>query len=240
MNHQLPETPNTNPQQPALRMRITFSTEKTLAFVSVLDLSSIWERSLRRAGIPLRYSQGFNPRPKMNFAAPLPVGCSAQEDLLDIWLESPYPPEEMRAALNGTTPPHLHVEHIAESAIDEPTLAEQLTSAEYTVWLNRIPKAACADRMKDLLTAETLPRPRRGRKYRGKTYDLRPLILDLSIVPESQDNGLAVWMHLKARPGATGRPDEVLEAMGIMDNLLRCSRTRLLLGDAESPRLTHQ
>jgi radical SAM-linked protein len=220
-----------NPVMPvtrSMRHRITFSTEKTLAFVSVLELTSIWERSLRRAGIPLRYSQGFNPRPRMNVAAPLPVGCGAAMDLMDIWLEKTLDAEDIDYALKNKTPADLKVVDVTAVSPDEPALAERLVSAEYTVWLQELSQQDLAQKIQDLLAEDMLLRPRRGRKYRGKTYDLRPLILDLHITPDTQNPGLKVWMHLKARPGATGRPDEVLKAMGIKDHLYRCTRTRLI------------
>ena len=72
--------------------------------MSVLELGKIWERSLRRAGMPLKYSQGFNPRPKLNFAAPLPVGCGCEADLMDVWLETPVEPEAMTGSPNRHSP----------------------------------------------------------------------------------------------------------------------------------------
>lgn len=220
-------------QAPSLRHRITFATEKTLAFVSVLELTSIWERSLRRGAIPLRYSQGFNPRPKMNFAAPLPVGCGTEADLLDIWLEEALAPAAILSALQKRTPEDLHVVDISTINIDEPILAEQLRSAEYSVWLEDINKEALTAKIDQLLATDVLLRPRRGKKYRGKTYDLRQLILDLRVKPERMELTIEVWMHLKAQHGATGRPDEVLKAWGISNCLRRCTRSRLILANSE-------
>jgi radical SAM-linked protein len=211
------------------RQRITFATEKTLAYVSVLELTSIWERSLRRAAIPLRYSQGYNPRPKMNFAAPLPVGCGTQTDYLDIWLDEALQPADIISALRNRTPIHLQVVDVTAVSLDEPTLADQLTSAEYDLWLFGITGEALADQIHQLMSSESVLLPRRGKKFRGKFYDLRPLILEMRSTPDRIDNGENVWMHLKARPGATGRPDEVLKAMGLIETARRCCRTRLNL-----------
>ena len=211
------------------RQRITFSTEKTLSFVSVLELTSIWERSLRRAAIPLRYSQGFNPRPKMNFAAPLPVGCGSEADLLDIWLEQALQPSDILTALQNKTPTNLSIIDIQAINLDEPTLAEQLSSAEYTVWLEGLSDVELEAKTQNLLQSERCLRPRRGKKYRGNTYDLRPLILTMTLTPETMHGWIQLHLHLKARPGATGRPDEVLKAMGVVGCLRRCARTRLIL-----------
>ena len=165
----------------------------------------------------------------MNFAAPLPVGCGSMADLLDIWLEKTFDPGEISIALKNRTPVNLQVINITPVNTTEPTLAERLESAEYIVWLEGLDRQELTDKIEQLLATDSVLRPRRGRKYRGKTYDLRPLILDLSITSDTQHSWIKIWMHLKARPGATGRPDEVLKAMELADCLRRCSRSRLIL-----------
>ena len=71
------------------RLRITFSKGDTLKYTSHLDLMRIWERSLRRAGAPLAYSSGFNPRPRLQLAAALPLGHTGEAEWLDALLEEP-------------------------------------------------------------------------------------------------------------------------------------------------------
>ncbi|HOU13782.1 MAG TPA: TIGR03936 family radical SAM-associated protein [Anaerolineae bacterium] len=223
----------TDPQLPAtsyppLRYRIMFATRRTLAYVSVLELGKVWERSLRRAGMPLKYSQGYNPRPKLHFAAPLPVGCGCEADLLDVWLESPVAPEVMLAALANALPPDLSVSDIHNVPEDEPALSEQLIAAEYRVWLRDVTPDAVQSAVADFLDSATLSLAKRGRKYRGKTYDLRPLVEELHC-EDAPSPWLGLWMRLHARPRATGRPDEVLKALGLSDVPRRCTRTRLIL-----------
>lgn len=221
-----PQLPITNPQSP--RYRITFATRRTLAYVSVLELGKIWERSLRRAGIPLKYSQGYNPRPKLHFAAPLPVGCGCEADLLDVWLESPLTPEALLTALTGVTPPDLSVSDIRRVPEDEAALSERLSAAEYRVWLRDVAPEEVQSAIADFLDSASLSLPKRGHKYQGQTYDLRPLVEELHL-----ENAPAPWsglgMRLHARPGATGRPDEVLKALHLSDVPQRCTRTRLIL-----------
>ncbi len=227
------ELPIPNPQSPipnsqSLRYRITFATRRTLAYVSVLELGKVWERSLRRAGLPLKYSQGYNPRPKLHFAAPLPVGCGSEADLLDVWLESPVAPEAMLAALVDAVPPDLSVSDIRNVPEDEAALSEQLVAAEYRVWLRDVPQDAVRSAVADFLNSASLSLAKRGRKYRGKTYDLRPLVEELRL-EDAPSPWVGLWMRLHARPGATGRPDEVLKALDLTDAPRRCTRTRLIL-----------
>ena len=212
----------------ALRHRITFATQRTLAYVSVLELGAIWERSLRRAEVPLKYSQGYNPRPRLQFAAPLPVGCGSEADLLDILLHTPQTAEAVAAALVGKLPPDLTVIDARAVPDDEPALAEQLTAAEYRVWLRDVERAEVEAAIAAFLAREEALLPKRGRKYRGKPYNLRPLVYELRGI-DAPAPWIGLWMRVNARPGATGRPDEVLKALGWQDTPRRCTRERLIL-----------
>ncbi len=66
------------------RLRIRFSRGEEVKFISHLDLMRMWQRVMQRADIPLAYSEGFNPHPRLALAAPLPVGVTAQSELMDI------------------------------------------------------------------------------------------------------------------------------------------------------------
>ena len=212
----------------SLRYRVTFATQRTLAYVSVLELGRVWERSLRRAGIPLKYSQGYNPRPKLHFAAPLPVGCGSEADLMDIWLEESWTPEAIYTAVTPCIPRDMTVLNIAAVPDHEAALSEQLSAAEYCVWLRDIAKEDVESAVAGFMAAESAPLVKRGRKYHGKTYDLRPLV-EAQRHDDAPAPWIGLWMHLHARPGATGRPDEVLKALQLNDFPRRCTRTRLIL-----------
>ncbi len=213
---------------PQHRYRITFSTHKALAYISVLDLGKIWERSLRRAGVPLKYSQGFNPRPKLQFAAPLPTGCGGQAELLDMWLEQAWMPEQIVAALSDKTPADLNVNAVKIVPAAEPPLSEQLTAADYQVWLRDIDPHHVTNAVSAFLATETVERPRRG-KHHGDIYNLRPLVDTLAVTAAPAPWNAALAMRLSARPGATGRPDEVLHALELSDAPRRCIRLQLHL-----------
>ncbi len=198
------------------RLRITYSTRRALTYVSVLDMGRIWERSLRRAAVPLKYSQGFNPRPKLQFALPLPVGCAGEAEWLDVWLEEAWTPEQLQAALVGKTPEDLLVRAVDVVPVEAPAPSEIVRSADYRIWLRDVAPETVAERCAALLAAEHLPRTRGE-----KSYDLRPLIEALSPCPEG------LWMRLSARAGATGRPDEVLAEAGLTAHVQRCVRERI-------------
>lgn len=214
---------------PALRHRITFATRRTLAHVSVLNLGTIWERTLRRAHVPVKYSQGYNPRPKLQFARPLPTGCGGEVEWIDVYLNEAWTSRRIEAALRGKTPQDLQVKGVAPVPDDEPALQQQVIATTYRTLLRDVNPTVVRERVEELLAAETLMRPKRGRR-RNKMYDLRPLVknIDVEATPPAGWH-VALRMDLTALPGATGRPDEVLKALELADAPRRCTRLRIYL-----------
>lgn len=189
------------------RLRITFGKTSNLRYVGNLDMHTVWERTFRRAGLPLAYSKGFNPRPKFQIASSLMMGASSRCELLDVWMQNPPAGDQVRAALERAVPPGLEIVSIEEVDLSLPALQTQIVSADYHVTLrDPLPVEELARRVDALREADSLPR-----EWRGKPYDLRPLVLDIHTLPEEG----AVLMRLTTREGATGRPEEVLAAMGI-------------------------
>ena len=168
------------------------------------------ERALRRAGVPLAYTQGFNPQPRIQLASALPLGCSSEAEIADIWLETETLPDNMMCELTRTLPSGIDILSMTVVQGKEKALQARLCAAEYDAYLGTgLTKTDALERVEHVLSRERIPRIRRGKKY-----DLRPMIEDLT-VEEDLDHGLMLSMRLTARPGATGRPAELLAAMDI-------------------------
>jgi radical SAM-linked protein len=225
-----------------MRIRITFVKQGALRYTGHLDLHKLWERAARRAALPLAYSQGFHPQPKMTMAAALPLGFSSCCEVMDMRLEHDIPLDDLPTRLNNTLPAGLQV--IGVEQVDEraPALQTQVTSAEYEVTLTETTVEAELQRKIDSVKeSKTLPRERRG-----KAYDLRPLVEELRIMesgdllsmqdhtPSGRPALQKIFMRLAAREGATGRPEEVLDALGIAFEETRIERTRLLFQGAQA------
>jgi len=205
-----------------IRLRITFAKTPAMRFTGHLDLHRAWERTFRRAGLPLAYSEGFNPHPRLNLGSALPLGFTGEGEVIDVWLEQDLPLPDIQAALQRALPPGLHVTHIEPVDLHLPALQTELEASEFHVtFLEPFPELA--ERASALLSAASLPRQRRERDY-----DLRPLVLDLRILPPDSSGRLQLILRLVAREGATGRPEEVLEVLGYDPQLARIHRTRLL------------
>ena len=201
-----------------MRIQITFSKQGPLRYTGHLDLHKLWERAARRAELPLAYSQGFHPQPKMSIAAALPLGFSSRCEVLDMRLERDVPLEGLRDTLQGTLPSGIQVMSIEQVDDRAPALQTQVVSAEYEVHLTEpVDGSDLKRRVDSVMEAESIIRTRRG-----KEYDLRPLIEKLEMPSEGKIN-----MKLSAREGATGRPEEVLDELGIAFEETRIERTRL-------------
>ena len=213
-----------------MRIRITFAKLGALRYTGHLDLHKLWERAARRAELPLAYSQGFHPQPKIYIAAALPLGFSSRCEVMDMRLESDIPLDGLREKLQNTLPTGIQVLNVESADERVPALQTQVVSAEYEITLMGAIDASDLRRKVDsVLASESIIRERRG-----KTYDLRPLIQELAILEsgsllsmQEQAPVLQIFMRLSAKEGATGRPEEVLDALGIAFEETRIERTCL-------------
>ena len=183
-----------------MRLRITFEKTDAMRFTGHLDLHRTLERTIRRAKLPLAYSQGFNPKPKFNLAAALPLGFTGEGELGDIWFRK-------GEIIN----------------LQEPKLPNIVISSEYIVKLIR-PIKDLSDRIKRIKNRKTIIRERRG-----KEYDLKPLIISIEEVELSPNREQQFSLHLSSLAGATGRPDEVIKELGIPYPNTRVHRQKLLI-----------
>jgi radical SAM-linked protein len=211
-------------QSKHFRYRITFAKTAAMRFTSHLDLHRAWERTLRRAQTPLVFSQGFNPRPRLNLSPALPLGCTGECELADIWLERELDPATLVKDFQRVAPDGLQIFSVEMVDNRQPSLQTQVIAVEYMVNIDPAPPIEeLSSSVQSVINAKTLPRNRRG-----KDYDLRPLIESMEIECFEEGN-FQLKMRLAARAGATGRPDEVLLSLGVDPSQAQSHRRRLFL-----------
>ena len=205
-----------------MRARITFAKTEPMRYTGHLDLHRTWERTLRRANLPLAYSQGFKPHPRIVLACALPLGCTSRQEVVDIWLDEQIAAEQIKDSIQVAAPPGLEILNVAEADSDLPALPTQVQASEYQITLrDLIPDLDEA--LHRVLTAGALPRV-----WRDKAYDLRPLIFQIERLEEDEDGCQQIKVILSAKEASTGRPEEVLRALGIEAGEARIQRTRLI------------
>jgi len=172
--------------------------------------------------MPVSYSRGFNPRPKLQLAAALPLGHTGEAELLDVWLERPVPIEGLARGLSPALPAGLTIRQVQRVPLDEPALQTQITSAVYRVTVEwDEPTEWARTHVETVLQANDLPH-----EWRGRRYNLRPLIEELRW--ERTPHDLVLWMRLAARVGATARPEAVLDVLGMGKAYARYHRLQLI------------
>ncbi|MBI2850491.1 MAG: DUF2344 domain-containing protein [Chloroflexi bacterium] len=211
------------------RLRIRFGRGEETKFISHLDVIRLWERALRRAQIPLAYSEGFHPHPKMSLAVPLAVGVTSEAELMDIFVSRPVSPHWFTDALNQQLPPGIKILGIYQTGLNLPSLQSQVRYADYRVQIET-PETAAKDveaAVTALLAAESVPWHHQ-RDTGQRSYDLRALIDDLRLVGIS-DSVATIEMRLRCDSGGSGRPEQVVLALGYTRHPLSIHRTKLIL-----------
>jgi radical SAM-linked protein len=212
------------------RLRVTFARGEALKYISHLDLVRAWERALRRAGVPLAYSQGFHPQPRLAIASALPVGITGKAEVMDVFLETPLSPGDFARRVQVALPAGLEVVAVEEVRLREPSLQSVLRFSEYRVSVaSNLPAREIEERIARLLAATELPRERE-RRGRRERYDLRLLVAHLALTGE-EAGGYVLEMRLRTDQQATGRPEEVLATLGV-GPAEHIERTRLIFDNS--------
>ena len=179
---------------PKERIRIRFSKFGRIRFTSHRDVARVWERSLRRTRVPVSYSEGFSPRPRLRFGLALATAHESCGEYLDVDLVpgTELDLEILGRQLDETLPPGMAVQGVAPVAPGTPSLQEAVSSCS---WLFEVPDldVSRADRLVEhLLTAEELPVTRK-RKGKEVTDDIRPSVLALRRADPDECPPAAEW-----------------------------------------------
>jgi len=167
----------------------------------------LWERALRRAGLPLRMSQGFNPRPKLSLSEPRSVGVASEAEILEFELADWVNPDAVLDGLRRQLPTGIEAERLD---FVRPTDKARPARIVYVARLS-VPCPDLEDRIAQLLARPEAPVVRK-RPTGDKHLDARPFITALAAA-EGGDTA-AVRMEVRTGPEGTVRPDEVLRLLG--------------------------
>ncbi|WP_269854017.1 TIGR03936 family radical SAM-associated protein [Streptomyces sp. RPT161] len=162
------------------RIRLRYTKRGRLRFTSHRDFQRAFERALRRAEVPMAYSAGFTPHPKVSYANAAPTGVASEAEYLEIALTAPRDPEKLRVLLDESLPPGLDVIDAVEAHTSG--LADRL---EASVWQLRLEgvEPSEAQRAVDAFLAAEAVEVRRTTKNGVRTFDARAAVTELTVVP---------------------------------------------------------
>ena len=209
------------------RIRARFRKGERVRHISHLDVLRYWERAIRRADLPLCYSQGFTPHPRIAFAAPLPLGFIGEGEIIEVLLQERVPLDRFAAALEQQTTPDLALREATEVALGLPALPTLLRWADYRLALNDVTPEHATESANAFLATETFPwrQEREGKKARE--YDLRAGVTSIAI---AGDGGAAVVdARLSCGQELTVRPEQLVAALFPGATVDRYVRTAVVL-----------
>lgn len=208
---------------PIHKIRFRFAKSEDLRLISHHDLMHVFERMLRRSGIPFHRTQGFHPKPKMSFPLSLGLGMTGQEEVFELAVPSTLSPEEALASFRDVAPPGLDIVHTRAVPSN---LSSQAIRILYSVSLLDNDPEPIQTKIGTILAASELIVSRQ--KPTPKQMNIRPLLANLFI--EKKTLKMVFWVT----PGGTIKPSEILhflELEHLLDEGAIVERTKLELAD---------
>ncbi|MGW6916469.1 TIGR03936 family radical SAM-associated protein [Kitasatospora sp. NPDC054939] len=188
------------------RIRLRYTKRGRLRFTSHRDFQRAFERALRRSAVPMAYSAGFTPHPKVSYANAAPTGVASEAEYLEIGLAAPRDPEQLRAQLDESLPAGLDIIDAVE--VRTPNFVERLEASEWQVRLDGVTGEEAA-RAIGLFLAEERVEVERLTKNGVRIFDARGAVAALELVQSQVGDG-ADTAGAGPRDVRTGRPCAIL------------------------------
>ncbi|MFF8727382.1 TIGR03936 family radical SAM-associated protein [Streptomyces sp. NPDC015171] len=202
------------------RIRLRYTKRGRLRFTSHRDFQRAFERALRRAEVPMAYSAGFTPHPKVSYANAAPTGTGSEAEYLEIALTAPRDPETLRALLDESLPDGLDVVEAVEART--PGLADRLTASVWELRLDGVDPAGAESAVEAFNRAETVE-VRRTTKNGVRTFDARSAVVSLethgSPADRPSDQPCAILRLVVRHVTPAVRPDDVLSGLRVVADL---------------------
>ena len=204
------------------RIRLRYAKRGPLRFTSHRDFARAFERALRRAAVPIAYSQGFTPHPKISYASAAPTGVGSEAEYLEIGLQAPVDPERLRVALDAALSPGLD---ILEAVIAvEGSLADRIDASRWLVELPAVEPSIAEAAVKAFLDADEVLVERMTKQGR-RAFDARSAVTYFAVTeqsdpPSGADGTPCAIIDLVVRQVTPAvRPDDVLSGLRVVAGL---------------------
>ncbi|MTE19037.1 DUF2344 domain-containing protein [Streptomyces sp. TRM43335] len=198
----------------AQRIRLRYTKRGRLRFTSHRDFQRAFERALRRAGVPMAYSAGFTPHPKVSYANAAPTGTGSEAEYLEIALTERRDPEELRGQLDESLPEGLDVVDAVEARTSG--FADRLTASHWELRLDGVDPEEAGKAVEAFLSADSVEVQRQTKKGM-RTFDTRAAVASLEVASAGSDRsgeGPCAILRLVVRHLTPAvRPDDVLSGL---------------------------
>ncbi len=226
------------------KLRIRYAKRGRLRFTSHRDFGRALERAVRRAGLPVAYSSGFNPHPRISYANAAPTGASSEAEYVEIGVTQQCQPDGVLRSLDAALPPGLDILEVVVAS--KGALADRLEAGRWSIELAGVEPAAAAAATEDFLARHTVE-VQRMTKRGIRTFDCRGAVVSLTVRPEGSATGIGeepgptcAILDVVVRHGNPSvRPDDILAGLCETSGLVAAGsprQTRIAQGplDAET------
>lgn len=196
---------------PVQRLRLRYAKRGRLRFTSHRDFSRAFERAVFRAGVPMAYSSGFNPHPRISYAGASPTGAASEAEFAELALAAQVDPEQVRLDLDAALPPGLDVLEVVVSGGG--SLADRLEASRWQIELPGVTTAELGAAVDILLATEAVEVERMTKKGL-RTFDVRSAVVDAEAAACPAHDRTCAILGLVLRHGTPSvRPDDVLAGL---------------------------
>jgi len=194
------------------RLRLQYTRRGRLRFTSHRDLARVLERAIRRAGVPIAFSAGFSPHPKISYVGACPTGVASEAEYLELGLSLVCDAERVRRALDEALPPGIDVVAAVLAVPGEPSLPDRIDASRWRVRLPGVSPAELRGAVAAFLAAELVPVQRRT-KDGSRELDARAPIVVARVSEAGQDEACATLDLVVRHATPAVRPDDVLAGL---------------------------
>ncbi|EXG80405.1 TIGR03936 family radical SAM-associated protein [Cryptosporangium arvum] len=193
--------PDGPPPPPVVqRVRLRYTKRARLRFTSHRDFARAFERALRRGGVPIAYSAGFSPHPKVSYVGAAPTGVASEAEYLEIGLAKVVDVEQVRQMLDRALPPGIDILEAVEATGG--SLPDRIDASEWRIELPGVSTVRAQSAVAALLAAGTVPVERRT-KSGQRTIDVRSALVSVVVVEEVGPAGTTGTASTEAEPGVS-------------------------------------
>lgn len=207
------------------KLRVKYRKTGDLRFLSHLDLARAFERGIRRGGLPLSFSQGFSPHPKISFGPPLPVGVSSESEYVDLVLSEHLPLDKIASSLHHAFAEDLSCLEVRYVPLDSPSLMSRITLAGYHVVLTIGPELSSEEIQHCIDLSLSMPQIELPVKEGEKLFPTNTIIWSLEL--EKAEGKIAAFRYVGLLNNAGGvRPEIFIKKMLSLSKAKPCLEFR--------------
>lgn len=196
---------------PVQKFRLRYAKRGRLRFASHRDFQRALERALRRAGVPMAYSAGFSPHPKISYANAAPTGTASEAEYFEIGVAEICRADDLRDRIDAALPPGLDIVDVVEVKTSD--FIARLEASRWRIVLPGLSVEAAAQAVRELLSRQECL-VERLTKNGMRTFDVRGALLSAHVAPESDDpDSCAILTVVLQQATPAVRPDDVLAAL---------------------------